>query len=388
MKKIILFISSLLFANDILTPQKSSILHYNYLSLKEDATSLKKSVLNPIMLNYSITKDNSVGIKRDVSKFSVSINQPIFKSGAIYYSLKYADILKDIDKQNSMLRKKELLKNAYDLVFDYKIALIDKENIKLNIKNSEIEVKKRENDFLNGVGNSIDLNNAILKLNNLKISLQDIDLKIESIKNSFKALSNRDIDTIKLPLLKPISKKEYLNNLNLQISKRSIELNKYSYYMQRGNQLLSINFIASLNHQKIDYSKNLPQFKDDTINYYNIGISFSIPLSFNGNIKVLKSKYRYIKSLYEYEDNKKQYILKYKNYLKEIRLIDKKIHIYKSSLKAYNNLISSIKESLKAGNLTLLDLMTIQNSKKTILLNIKKLNLQKEKILFDLNYKI
>jgi len=57
-------------------------------------------------------------------------------------------------------------------------------------------------------------------------------------------------------------------------------------------------------------------------------------------------------------------------------------------IKIYKDLISSIKDSIKVGNATMLDLTILKNSQKTNELNIKILELQKEKLLLNLYYKL
>ena len=57
---------------------------------------------------------------------TININQPIFKSGAIYYSIKYAANSKAYNLLNIKLNRRELIKNALDIAYDYKITKINK----------------------------------------------------------------------------------------------------------------------------------------------------------------------------------------------------------------------------------------------------------------------
>ena len=108
MKKILLAFPFLLFANllnDI--KQKEFDFDKSYLlqSAKENATSW----INPIILQYTFLKDNIQ--KTTITKtFSISVNQPIFKSGAIFYSIKYAKHSKEYNLLDLTLKKRELIK--------------------------------------------------------------------------------------------------------------------------------------------------------------------------------------------------------------------------------------------------------------------------------------
>ena len=71
-----------------------------------EAEKTEKSWINPVIIQYqysgnSANKDNF----SHQQVFSISLNQPIFKSGAIYYSIKYAKDLKSLNLINLKLQK-------------------------------------------------------------------------------------------------------------------------------------------------------------------------------------------------------------------------------------------------------------------------------------------
>ena len=379
MKKILLAFPFLLFANllnDI--KQKEFDFDKSYLlqSAKENATSW----INPIILQYTFLKDNIQ--KTTITKtFSISVNQPIFKSGAIFYSIKYAKHSKEYNLLDLTLKKRELIKKALDIAYDYKIAKINKQILFLNIQNTKIDIKKKKEAFLNGISDATFLNNAILQLNSLLLNLEDVKLSLEKLKNSFNNISSLNIDKLKLPFFKLISKKKYLaNNLELIKQKKFKEVKKDLYKMQIGNQLVSVNFNASLNSQ-INPSKK-------SLDFYKVGFSVSLPISFNALNKIEKTKLDYLKSQILIDDKKINLTYEYDSVFKELKTYDKKIQIYKNNIKIYDDLITSTKDSIEAGNATVLDLEILQNSKKTMKLNIEILKLKKQKALLGLYYKL
>ena len=387
MKKLILLFPFFLFANDLLNDLKQKELFFDKQKSIENSKEVLKSWINPINLTYSYSKDNLLGnIQTITNTFSISVNQPIFKSGAIYYSIKYAKDLKEFNLLNIELQKRELIKKALDLAFDYKITSLNKEIVLLNIKNAQIEVKKKKEAFLNGIEDSTSLNNAILNLNNLKLKLEELKANLNNLKYFFSNISNLKIDKVKLPKFKLISKEKFINsNIDYILQKKSKKVKKDLYKMQIGNQLLSINLQASLNWQDIDYSNNL-QNKDR--DFYKIGFSVVLPISFNALNKIEQTKLDYLKSTILLEDKKRVLINEYRSILSQVKLIDKKMAIYKQNIKVYSDLISSTKESITLGNATVLDLTILKNSKKTNKFNIKILKLQKEKLLLNLYYKL
>ena len=190
-KKIVfLLLPAFLFSGDLLNDLKQKELSFDKKRIIQDSKETEKSWLNPITLKYSYSKDNILDDITTTSKtFSISINQPVFKSGAIYYSIKYAKHSKKYNELNIEMQKRELIKQALDLAYDYKIAKLNQKIILLNIDNAKIDIAKKKEEFLNGVGDSTFLNNAILKFNNLKLNLADIKSNLNNIKYSFKNIS-------------------------------------------------------------------------------------------------------------------------------------------------------------------------------------------------------
>jgi outer membrane protein TolC len=389
MLKKLLFLPVFLFSyQNILNNYK-----YNELNLEknyslQNSKELGKSWLNPINFSYSINKTN-LNPKHSTKSFTISINQPVFKSGAIYYSIKYAKNLKNYNLKNIELKKRELIKNALNLAIDYKINLINKKIIKLNIQNTKIDIQKKKEAFLNGVGDSTLLNDAVLKLNSLKLNLADIDLTLFKIRKNFEKISSLKIEKVDLPYFKMIEKKDYVKkNLEYLSAKDNIKIKKDLYKMNVGDNLFSVNINGNYNVVKNNYKENLPNLDESTYNYYNIGISLNFPLRFNALNSIEKTKLNYLKSRIGLEDKKNELSKEYESYIKELQNIDKKIKIYKENIKIYDSLIETTKDAIKGGDATPLDLEIMQNSQKTSKLNIKILELQKKKILLDLYYKL
>jgi len=387
MKKLILLFPFFLFANDLLNDLKQKELFFDKQKSIEKSKEVLKSWISPINLTYSYSKDNSLGdIKTTTKTFSINVNQPIFKSGAIYYSIKYAKDSKEFNLLNVELKKRELIKKALDLAFDYKISYLNKKIILLNIKNAKIEVKKKKEAFLNGIEDSTSLNKALLNLNKLKLNVEELKANLNNLKYSFSNISNLQIDKVNLPKFKLISKEKFINsNIEYLLQKKLKKVKKDLHKMQIGNELLSINLQASLNWQDIEYSNSLQNKNRD---FYKIGFNIVLPISFNALNKIEQTKLDYLKSAILLEDKKIALTNEYKSILSKIKLIDKKIAIYKQNIKIYNDLISSTEDSIVLGNATLLDLTILKNSKKTNELNIKILKFQKEKLLFNLYYKL
>jgi len=348
---------------------------------------LKDSWINPITLQYKYNRSTQTEpVTQTTNQFIISINQPIFKSGAIWASIKYAKFLTDENLAKVELKKRELIKQAYETIFQIKKVELAIEKQQLLIRNAEIDIKRKREQFLSGVIDSSFLDNAILNKNSLEISLNDLLFQKEELINSFQKLSDLDYNSVKLPQLRLISQNEYLDNLNVKIAKREIDVKHYLKKMNIGNSLVSIDLVGSYNYLKSEYSNQTPIYKDNSKNFYNIGFFVTIPFNINSIKTIEESKIDYLKAVLNYREKIKEEKLEYKKRVDKIKKIDEKIKLYQKSVMTYNSLIETTKENIKAGVNTTLDLETLINSKKIQELNLETLKLEKQIELLNFYY--
>ncbi|WP_457564309.1 TolC family protein [Caminibacter sp.] len=383
MKKTLLFIPFFLYAG-ILSNLKEKEFNLDKLKSIKDSKITKYSWINPIMLQYSLSRDNTQKVITTTQNISISVNQPIFKSGAIYYSIKYANLSKSYNIDRIELQKRALIKQALDLAYDYKINDLNEKILKYQLANADITVKRKKEAFLSGTGDSSDLDNAILNLNSIKLSLYDVKIAKNDLKYSFKNISDLNISDVKLPVFKIINKNQFLNqNLDLQAQKKYKKISFYLYKMQAGDQLITVSLNGSYNYQQVDndnmHSKS---------NFYTYGFSISMPLDINSKRKIESSKINYLKSSLLQIDKRYTLINLFNQIMSDINYMKQKIKIYNQNIKIYNNLIKTTLESIKAGSATEDDLKILENSKMTLVINKKILKLQIQKKLLNLYYNL
>jgi outer membrane protein TolC len=359
-----LFFTSLLFADelsDILSDNKTLLFDYELQESKLESDKLSKSWVNPIRLRY--TKNYSTQFKDKTSitgNFSITIDQPIFKSGGIYYAMKYADVLGRANVTELRLQKRKMIGDAVSILFTLKKNSLEQKKMKYLIKNDEIDILQKRDSYDAGLLDSSFLDQAILKKSQDEASLLGLELSVLELKQSFALLSDKNPHTLKLPRLKMISKEKYQeDNLALAKAKLTAEQAEYNRHITRAKYLPAI----SVTGQYIDGDLN-PMFFNSSLKekYYNYGFSVSMPLDINMLSDIEASKVAKLKSAVQVMDREAQVKEEYKWVGNSLKILDKKISLAKKDATIYRNLLNITQNLVKAGEKTVLDTDIMQHS--------------------------
>jgi len=224
---VLLFIFTSLSANQILSNTQETLLDLSNEKIIQDTSKLKKDVLNPIRYSYIYAKDEKFGISK---KSIISIDQPIFRSGGIYYAIKYASNLKNSSTLSLNIQRKNLIVQVLTNVYNIKKLDIQIEKQKLLLANSKIDLKIKKESVFNGLLSISFLNNALITVNKTKLSLINLEFSKNSLINNLKNLSDLKYTQIKLPKLDILNHKDFIkNNLDLKNSQLSLKSKKYSH---------------------------------------------------------------------------------------------------------------------------------------------------------------
>ncbi|HEC45671.1 MAG TPA: hypothetical protein ENI25_02500, partial [Epsilonproteobacteria bacterium] len=119
-----LLISSMLHADElgnILSNNKELLFDYDFKSNELESDMLSKSWINPVKLRYNKDYTTRFGDKTiGTGTFSVIIDQPIFRSGGIYYAIKYSQALRNANEADLTLQKRKMIGDAVSILFNLK----------------------------------------------------------------------------------------------------------------------------------------------------------------------------------------------------------------------------------------------------------------------------
>ena len=201
--------STQLYANEaILSKQRLELFDLSKEKVEEDAAKLKKDWINPITYKLSkVQKEESNPLKS-----TISVNQPIFKSGGIYQAILYANTIEKYSNLDIELQKKSMIKDATQLLFEIHKINYSIQKQELLIANANLDILRKREQVLNGISDASFLDNAILDGNTKKNTLAELIHQKNELVNQFNTLASNSYDTFELPQFKLINNTSYLDN--------------------------------------------------------------------------------------------------------------------------------------------------------------------------------
>jgi len=272
-----LFVSIALFcvvsnAQGILSKTQKEILENEKKQNTKNSDILEFDWVNPVNLSYTHTKSNQTSPSQKSDIFSISVNQPVFRSGGIYYAIQYAKANREFLKLSTSLKEKSLIKTAFTTLLSLKNIDLQIEKQKLLIKNAKIDIIRKKEQYLSGVLDSSFLDNAIINKNRLEIALLDMKGTKADLLKSFRTLSSLDYRSVNLPHLKLVNLSKYIkNNIMLKNSKANIKQLNYLKKMTVANYFPTISLFVNYNTSR----NNFIHVQKDSYRQY--GLSVSMP---------------------------------------------------------------------------------------------------------------
>lgn len=375
MTKIILLITLLtiqIIAADfsLLYPEKQEIRNEK---LNEIDASHKKQKYNWVSpLNLSLSKNKSKSLNSGtytVDQASIGLNQDIFRFGGIYYTIAFADKQKNYQLLTWEKENNELYQQIYTTVVTLKRLNFQLKQSEYRLKNTEIDLFLKQEQYKVGSGDMTQLNNAIMDKNDQLKQIITIKESIASTQKKLKELTPFSFEEIDIPIFKMIDKNEYIQQ-NYAINQANLQsdLNFNQYKNTKSNYLPHVSINAEVGYQKYNQETYNTDYDGD---YYSTGLSISMPLDFNSNTTIEEQKAAYLQAKLQIEDEKIAQKAAYEESQELIKNYKEYIEITEKNLSLYDQLIFITKQGFKAGYKSGYDLQTIVNTKKIDVLEIK-----------------
>jgi len=333
---------------------------------------LKNSWIKPVVASYTYTKGKTV----KSIYYKISLSQPVFKSGGIYFAIKYADANGKFMKLSTSISQNSLIKRVYELVLNLKKLDIEIKKTKLGIKNSKFDIKRKKERFLSGDDDISFLNKAMLNKNNLDLKLEELKTTHKKLEKSFNNISPYSYHDIKLPTLQIVSKKEFFKkNLELKSSKANISKQNELKNMTISSYLPTVSLFGNYNYRKTKVLVSRDWQKDEFKNY---GVMISMPISVNEGRDMEIRKLEALKAKLSYRQKQREIKNEYETIYENIKLLSAKERVTRDSLTLYSKLIRTTENAVKGGDKTRLDLKTALNSKRSLEYDLSILSYEKK----------
>ncbi|MDH4944165.1 TolC family protein [Sulfurimonas sp. C5] len=370
----LLLVSSSLLANEnnasldvYLSDLKKKQFDYDYEKNNAESSKLRDTWIAPIELNYSYSKSNPNITEQTNQSAAIKMNQPIFQSGGIYYGIKYANAMRLYNDYTIDVAKRKMIKDTVSILMQLKKSELQEKRQILQIKNADINLEQKKEEYLSGRLDSGFLDDAIYQRNLVKQALFDIQNVKEKLVAQFQVLSDLDYKEAPIPHLELIKQEEFLkNNIVLKQTDAQIEKDRYYKNVTIAKYLPKVNFTAGYNWQKSEgqkfYIAGTLRDSSREINYYDYGISASMPLDINMFNDIESIKYDYLKSQVVKVDKQLELTKLFEQVFRNLDNLDKKISLSKENVELYTKLLSDTQDLYDAGYKTEYDVENLQNS--------------------------
>lgn len=323
------------------------------------STNLTYDWINPVVASYSYSVNDQYSQENKSRYFRISLDQPIFKSGGIYFAIKYSNASKTFSELATSLKEQNLIKSLYDSVLNLQRIDLQIQKLELQIANSQMDIVRKKEQFESGLIDSSFLDSAILSKSVQEQLLLDNEQRRFSLLQGFKNLCDVDYKEVTLPYFVMVDKKEFIvKNLELQSAKAQKIQARYLKNMTISNYLPTFSLFGEYSNRKDSF--RLFQQNNESKNY---GLRVSMPiLDVNRGRNIEIKKLEYLKSQIVLKDRAKEIENSFKTFENAIEILGKRKVLAQNDEVLYASLVRVAKDGLRAGEKTRMDVDTLVNS--------------------------
>lgn len=381
---LIFFILALvhLFAEDDppLIQPKQSILQEKQKGIDAGAEANRFDWLSPLNLSIGHTQQNSPVSPgfQGMNQASASISQDIFRSGGIYYAIRYAN---DQFNYDSLAWEKEYrgyYREIFLCVLQIRKYRLEYEQSSFLVKNQEIAVFLKRYQYEAGEIDITQLNDAIMQKNSEQTNRLVFKQSLEQEKEELYKYTERKEDQISVPEFALIDEKTYQkNNYEIALAKQQSSVAYDNYRTTLSSYLPSVNLNAQASHNEYVSNASSVSLEGNT---YSVGVALNIPLNYNAFSNVEQKKAQMLEQKATAEDTKREEMIEYKKVLLLIERYAEVNKVLEENIEIYTSLLDITEKAFKTGYKTGYDLQTLQNSIKAAELEIQinQINIQIE----------
>ena len=387
-----LLASSLLAGEEgYLSDLKEAQFGYDYRKSELETDILRDSWLSPIRLGYGYSKSNQYGGDSLNENASISIDQPIFRSGGIYYGIKYAEAQRRYANLSIDAARRKLIIEAVSLLMQIRQSDLRIAKQELLIANAGLNLELKTESYLHGELDSGFLDSAIIDKNVLTQALYDLQTSRERLVSTYESISDAPHATTPIPRLSLMERETFeSDSIDLALAKSEAEKSRWNAHVTRAKYLPSISVNAAYNWNRIEDPAfaGRPMIVTAEDHYTTYGLSASMPIDFNEWRDMEAAKIESLKAGVAIADRKRELASLYQQVRHNLVNIEKKISLAQENRALYEKLLADTRELFRAGYKTEYDVDTLANSARIQELEVRILEFDSQRELLNLYEKV
>ncbi len=332
------------------------------------STNLKYDWIKPIIASYSYSVNDQYTKENRARYFRISLDQPIFRSGGIYFAIKYANASRAFLSLSTRLKENNFIQSLYVSVLNLHKIDLQIEKLKLQIQNSEIDVIRKREQFESGLIDSSFLDAAILAKSKQEQLLLDSKERRFSLLQNYKNIADVSYHDIRLPKFEMVDEAEFIaKNIALQSAKVEKTEARYLKNMTISNYLPTVALFGEYANRKDSF--RLFNQNNESKTY---GVKISMPLfDINRGRTIEIKKLEYLQAKLRLKDTEREVRHTFENFKHTIDILKQRQQLSQKDVTLYRGLVRVAKEGERAGDKTASDVKTLQNSQKMAELDAK-----------------
>ena len=377
---------------NILSKTKAQELYYSKEKVDAESSKLRDSWLNPIMMSYSGSFKDQFGFSQESYGASVSIDQPIFKSGGIYFAIKYANATAHFNSLGIAIEKNAIISQTFSLIMQLKKLDLSLKQAQLLEADAQDELAYNIEQLSVGEIDTAQLSSSEIALNESTMRRIDLENQRRDLNYQLQIFSEVDYKTVALPRLKLVEKEDFFKH-HMELKQLGAKQTRDRYFknITISKYLPSVSATASYNYSRsVDqaFSENFA-IGDVESSYSSYGFRVSMPLFDVNTFRDIQSaKVDYLKSNVQFDAKKIELSRFYVNQIAKVKGIDTKITLSQKNEKLYTKVLTLIKDGYAVGDQSKLILDKTQHMLSIKHMDVEMIRLDKQIELLKLYEKL
>lgn len=365
-----------------LSPLYQESLKLEYEKNHHDSSRLLWQWVSPWRVGASEMRRYDGAIESKNRAFSVSVNQPLFRSGAIYQSIRYARLSERYGEAEIKLRERELVLGVIETILQLRQLDHRLEKQRLLVENAALEVERKREQFGAGLLDSGTLDRALLEHHSAEVAeLGLLEQRQEALQRLKNSSALEDYQGAELPHFELLERETYLGeNLHLERARLQRERLGAKYREVGAGFLPQISLVAEYAHERPE-SNGISRGWND---YKSVGLQISMPLDFTTLHQVQSARIAHLRSGVEERIAREQEENLYAKTRRLLDILSQKEGIARQEESLYGALLEDALAREEVGELTPYDVQTMRNSKAIKALDLKLHALERQRLLLKL----